>query len=522
MGTAGTAELWKTTDGGWTWNQINFTINSAYDSTFYDGVMGFAFKDSLTGWLTAYCAGTGVDGCFKTMDGGETWYPIPGTDPGCHTVYYHRATDRLFLGRDDDYDGLVSTDDGTSWQDMGVFCGSCSFASDSIGICTGTGQANQGVDPSNSVTTNGGVTWTHVNSDLYTWRPLAIKGTETFYLIGGSLERSDDGGKTWMLISGANEGTDQLYGDSNHIYTQNDQGVFVVSDSGHSWQSLYCGPAYGWDGITSGFYQHSNYIYASGMLTSDSGPYKAQLWMLNLDSVQLNFSSSTSQQFLDGSKLTTITPGSDVTMNFLPTTDIGFGIDSAHFSIHYDSNSLALANLSIPSGWSIIDSSSQNGILNLWLTNTADEPLPAPRVQLTFTTFLSVSSTKIYLDSVNLIGQQLSCDNPSHSLALGDSVQINFAYGCGDSLLLAAMSDSLPFYINNIIPNPASINITISLAHQSSSSISFELFDASGHLESSGADVPSILDVSTLKSGIYYLRLSQNGYVQTHSVVIER
>ena len=49
---------------------------------------------------------------------------------------------------------------------------------------------------------------------------------------------------------------------------------------------------------------------------------------------------------------------------------------------------------------------------------------------------------------------RLNCDCAVESIDGEDSVQINFT-GCGDSLILAAMNDSLPFYIESIQPNPA-------------------------------------------------------------------
>jgi hypothetical protein len=87
------------------------------------------------------------------------------------------------------------------------------------------------------------------------------------------------------------------------------------------------------------------------------------------------------------------------------------------------------------------------------------------------------------------------------------------------------------FSIVSIQPNPASssITVTVSGVREPGSGIEFEMFDELGERvsvprPSSFIPQPSSfsLDVSSLPSGTYYLRLSQGGYVQSRQFVVEK
>ncbi len=96
---------------------------------------------------------------------------------------------------------------------------------------------------------------------------------------------------------------------------------------------------------------------------------------------------------------------------------------------------------------------------------------------------------------------------------------------CGDSLLRGFLESKPLFDVESIVPNPASGNITVSLARQTASPIAYELYDALGQRILAGPDVRGTslqLDVSGVPSGIYYLRFSAEGYVQSRSIEIKR
>ena len=134
-------------------------------------------------------------------------------------------------------------------------------------------------------------------------------------------------------------------------------------------------------------------------------------------------------------------------------------------------------------------------------------------------------STSITLPTATLNSPTTPCT--ALSLAT-DSIAINIG-GCGTKTLQQFMlTDSIPFSISSIVPNPAQDAIAVQLAAVGGHAIEYELFDALGKSSVSGscaADVRSTslrLDVSSLPAGTYYLRMSEGGYVQTRRVAIER
>jgi photosystem II stability/assembly factor-like uncharacterized protein len=512
--------IYKTTDGGNSWKPVILPDSVSGEA------MDITFKDSMTGWV-----GMANLGLYKTTDQGESWNLLPSTHSNntgdnVYGIYYEKTTGSLFITTYGNTFGgndlLVSYDDGASWKSAnssytGIGYSGFAFNNDSVGIVASD---DEGYLPWLR-TTDFGNTWNPVNMDSIVWQPYAIPGTNIDFAITyyGDVYRSMDAGITWNEVYAfppIDGSASCVRGDSSRIFVQNEIGCYMSTDRGDSWSYL-CGPPSSYTDFENRFYYNDGYVY---LPTVDPLTYNSEFWELNLDSMQY-FSSQIASQFPNAAKDTTVTPGSMVIVNFLPTTDANIGIDTAHFAIHYDPNSLSLESLNIPAGWSILDSSSSVGTLNLTIISSSAIPLPTPALQLTFGTYLSSTSAKVYLDSANLIGQRLNCDCAALSLAPPDSVQINFT-GCGDSLILAALNDSLPFYIKSIQPNPASSSIEINLSP--SVLVTYTLFDALGRsvLSNSNGASSFSLDVSNMPSGIYYLRLTQNGYVQSRSISIAR
>jgi hypothetical protein len=139
---------------------------------------------------------------------------------------------------------------------------------------------------------------------------------------------------------------------------------------------------------------------------------------------------------------------------------------------------------------------------------------------LTFMVYLTDSiTTPLDLSNISFSSDKIL---PLDCIAsiVGTGTAFSFQNSCGDSIIRYAMEDKLPFVIERVAPNPASDRITISLSK--TSAVSYDLFDALGHSVLTGSDIPTSLNISALPSASYYLRLSQNGYVQTRKVSIER
>jgi hypothetical protein len=92
---------------------------------------------------------------------------------------------------------------------------------------------------------------------------------------------------------------------------------------------------------------------------------------------------------------------------------------------------------------------------------------------------------------------------------------------CGANAIIGALS-GVPFVIDGIIPNPARDELSVRIRQQVSGAVRFELIDGLGRVTLAGEDVRGTsLQVVTLPSGVYNLRVSQGGFVQSRRVVIE-
>jgi photosystem II stability/assembly factor-like uncharacterized protein len=511
----------KTTDGGYSWKSIILPqSNLGFSPAFVDD---FTFKDTLTGWLAAYGSG-----CYKTTDGGNSWIFVGGGEENTDGIYYDKKTDGLFISLNIGWDS-VSWDEGFTWSGMAntynLQEGGFAFSDDDNGILT----AFDIYGPLWQRTTDGGRTWEELSIDSAVWQPLAISGTQTYFVNTsyGNILRTDDSWNTWrevysfpnqLAISPRELSSSCIRGDLANLYVTVGSGCYRSTDQGITWNYLCGQPSSYVD--HQRFYVKGSYIYITASDSSGQGNY---LWMLNLDSL-LYFSSKIEGQFIDGSKRKTLQVGDTVRILYRPTMDSLIGIDSTHFVVRYDSNALDVRNYTIPAGWSVANVSNSPGRLDLWLTDTNFDTLPNPVLTVTFGTALSTASTIVYLDSAHLYGKRMTCDNSVLSVTAPDSVEIDFT-GCGDSVLLHYMhTGEIPFTIQSIQPNPATYNLNIHVESKLAGSIHYDLLGTLGETarsgELSGSDL--LLDVSALPSGIYYLRLSQDGFVQSRRVVIER
>ena len=199
-------------------------------------------------------------------------------------------------------------------------------------------------------------------------------------------------------------------------------------------------------------------------------------------------------------------------------------VDEVDFDLVYNDDLLSYNNAIQPD---IV----QNGpttVLN-GITNRPFKMSPASDRDTIATLQFQTYLTKNDSTSIQLTKQKFLSDgviSPSCIAAI-DTISIPSHFilelGCDDSDIMAALNDSLPFIIESIQPNPAQDEITVELSGNVQPEI--EMFDALGR----GQDVrstslrPAItLNVSTMPSGVYYLRLSSGGYVQTRSISIER
>lgn len=292
---AGTMEsgLFKTTDGGATWNLVlastwvhDIAINPADTSVVYVAGGGNAFKTADGGahWSqintglpneanrevhtvaidprtpNEIYAGTYGFGVFKSTDAGGTWCQTNVTRAIVLDLSFgplHPTV--LFAGTP--YEGFMRTSDGgATWgpvdcglpQTIGAFFRQLRFSAVNSSVVYATCEGN-GLRKS----TDKGVTWQTTSPtgslDAWAWS-LAIhpQSADTVYLgetgwMARNLHRSTDGGATWQNLHILNGGgaVEQIEFDPNDhkkIYVcAADAGLFGSTDDGQTWNSLNTG-----------------------------------------------------------------------------------------------------------------------------------------------------------------------------------------------------------------------------------------------------------------------------------------
>lgn len=148
------AVVYKTTDGGATWNKKVISTTT--------GDVGFQlqFVDANTGWLIVYNFSTGIPTFLKTTDGGSNWVPVNGAG--------------IF--------SFIDANNGWAYS-----------------------SANQLPPYIIYKTTNGGASWSPIATDNTTGEITKMKffGLNNGWIIGknGKILKSSDGGVNWIPIT---------------------------------------------------------------------------------------------------------------------------------------------------------------------------------------------------------------------------------------------------------------------------------------------------------------------------------
>ena len=284
---------------------------------------------------------------------------------------------------------------------------------------------------------------------------------------------------------------------------------------------------------------------------STLAPDGMHIWRLDVTSL-LRAYYGISPRLDDGTQQTNLHPGDSVGVIFVPGAGTLAVTDSVTLTLRYDPEAVSLSSLVAGTGWRIADSSSANcseagaseyTCLTLTLHGDSAESVPDPLLHAEFQTYLTPSEGQtgssaprafIYLDSAHsFFPQATPCAPTVLSLEQPDSVEIDFT-GCGNQTILAAMEHQPPFRIASIVPNPAHTQITVRMVSAAPADrvvsaapggLTCQLFDQLGTcvLATQGAGTaPLRLDVRSLPSGIYFLRISSGGYALSRSVSIER
>jgi hypothetical protein len=192
-----------------------------------------------------------------------------------------------------------------------------------------------------------------------------------------------------------------------------------------------------------------------------------------------------------------------------------------HFDLTHDDDLLSFESMS-GAGLSVATEPPQNRMTTQHFTL-----LPVPLTDtigwLNFRAYLSKES----MTALSISQFTFSAPRASDCIATLSEAGSNFTYiySCGEHFMQNVLSGT-PFSIESVVPNPAreEMEVRVSGAGFRVSGVEVELCDVLGRpvLTQHVAPDTQHLNIRTLPSGVYNLRVSQGGFVQSRRVVIAR
>ena len=226
--------VFRTTDGGNNWSPVLFVdentgaVDLAADPEHPEIVYAAAWQVRNYPWLSYFKPNIGPGSAvYRSADGGRTWKRLSGGG--------WPAGD---IGRT----GLAVAPGGRVYALVDAPASPAPPPGTAAPLRDGMYRSD-----------DGGVSWSHVHSgsDLATYyfgRVTADpKNADVVYVMGRSIRRSDDGGKTYRVVKGAPGGDDYHFLWINpkrpdHMVTASDQGTVVTVDGGKTWSDWYNQP----------------------------------------------------------------------------------------------------------------------------------------------------------------------------------------------------------------------------------------------------------------------------------------
>ncbi len=213
-------------NNGESWDQIAFEANS---------INSLAIDDSNNVYAGSLYWGRGI---YKSTDNGVTWYEINNGIKNSFISYMAQSINgTVWVGTWGQ--GLYfSTNGGSNWNYSGIInkkISSIVFYNDNILIATSGGIYHS---------TNNGNNWTERNSGLTNTRVEDMIIMDSCIYIGtfgGGLYRSCNYGENWIKISNSlsSQTIYNLATYQNYVLCGTSLGIFRTSDNGNSWEEIF-------------------------------------------------------------------------------------------------------------------------------------------------------------------------------------------------------------------------------------------------------------------------------------------
>jgi photosystem II stability/assembly factor-like uncharacterized protein len=223
---------------------------------------------------TGFTAGEGPN-IFKSIDGGDSWSPIPIPSTGSP----YQVIVSVTMGAENNavlvqpLNVLISTQDGSSFgytTHNGTIISDAYFVDSTTAYASGT---------SIWKTTNGGNSWTqlytfrtgaYLNDSTFYWSVLDFLNEQTGWVFGNfGLYKTTNGGVDWQLITtpfGLRQIGAIFFLNSDTGYVSNENSVEKTMDGGISWVKVYTG--------TSAYHDICFVSNETGYITDDTKIFK--------------------------------------------------------------------------------------------------------------------------------------------------------------------------------------------------------------------------------------------------------
>jgi photosystem II stability/assembly factor-like uncharacterized protein len=238
-------------------------IRYSDDGTLYVGSNGSGFFYSTNGGLSwvssgrigindisnmivassgAVLVGTWGHGIYKTTDKGATWSNSFQLEGYARIGAFSMDVDGNIYTSVSNYGVIISTDEGESWENIGL-----SDLASINAVCIGYEGTIFAATYSNGLfrSINGGIDWDEMATAAETGLELLYIGGETVLSggYGGILERTTNNGESWIqLLNTINDVTDMMMDDNSNIYlTTRGSGVYTSANGGMDWNMINTG-----------------------------------------------------------------------------------------------------------------------------------------------------------------------------------------------------------------------------------------------------------------------------------------